>query len=152
MNREQQRLQIRRWVLVNYLSCLIIILLPVVARLIDLKWLWISFYGLILALFFLSMSRAFWKTGLWKLTHKKTDKLDEREIAIAHSALGKSYQFMTVVFLIVMYLLILGNDPDVSFLFSWINPIAPILAFMLIYIVHTMPAAIIGWRELPVEE
>jgi hypothetical protein len=83
------------------------------------------------------------KTGLWKLTHARAESLDERELQLTHTALAHSYAWFTVVCLLlvlahaVMYRLL----PGAGFFIS-----VP-LAGSLIYLAHTLPGAVLAWRE-----
>ena len=83
------------------------------------------------------------KTGFWRLTHARADALDERELQLTHTALSLSYGWFTVVCLLlvlahaVMYRLF----PGAGFFIS-----VP-LAGSLIYLAHTLPGAVLAWRE-----
>ena len=99
-----------------------------------------------LALVGVTFYRAHVKTGLWKLTHTNTDKLDERELQITYHALRYAYAWFTIICLVllmahaVFYRLI----PGISFVIT-----VP-LAGSLIYLAHTLPASILAWQETEV--
>lgn len=83
------------------------------------------------------------KSGLWKLTHSKTDLLDERQMQVTHNALSRSYSIFTITCLLIMlvnavlYRLVPGLDLVITL---------PLVA-SLIYLAHTLPASILAWTE-----
>ena len=86
------------------------------------------------------------KTGLWKLTHTKTDSLDERQLQITHNALSQSYSWFTVICLVIMlvhavfYRLVPGLNLVIT---------VPLVG-SLIYLAHTLPGSILAWTETEV--
>jgi hypothetical protein len=86
------------------------------------------------------------KTGLWKLTHAKTENLDERQVQITYNALSISYGWFTVICLVIM----MGYA--VSFrLFPGLGVTLTIpLVGSLIYLAHTLPGSILAWTETEV--
>ena len=90
--------------------------------------------------FIVSLILTFFKTGLWRFTHKPLKKLDEREIALTSKSLRYAYGFFTVIVL----LLLLS--------FSIIErPLNIVLVVSLILFAHMLPASIIAWTEKQVE-
>lgn len=87
------------------------------------------------------------KPGLWSFSHKASDQLDERELMITHQSLSISYSFFTVLALAVMLLLAIAHDPRFSKVLYTIKKLDIILVAVLLYIAHTLPGAITGWRE-----
>lgn len=85
----------------------------------------------------------FLRTGLWRLTHTDTDSLDEREIEITHEALRYSYSWFSIVCLVIIFThaVVYRLVPDVDFAIS-----VP-LAGSLLYLAHTLPGAVLAWRE-----
>ena len=83
------------------------------------------------------------KTGLWKLTHSKTDKLDERQIELTHRALSKSYALFAVLCLSIMMIhaTLYRLLPENFFIITM-----PLVAG-LIYCSHILPASIIAWGD-----
>ncbi len=153
MTREQARNEIRGWVMTNYGFTLFAVLLPALQKQLELDWPWITLILLVVvAGIAWSHDRAFVRTGLWAQTHAKPDTLDEREREIAHQALATSYRWITVIMLLAIYLIILSHEQVVATWLHWIRPVAPVLAVGLIYAAHTLPAALIGWKELPPAE
>ncbi|MEA3445079.1 MAG: hypothetical protein U9R19_10185 [Bacteroidota bacterium] len=86
--------------------------------------------------FLVSVGITFYKTGLWKFTHKPIEKLDEREIALT----SKSLRYAYAIFTVIVLLLLLS--------FSLIEkPINVVLVASLIIFAHILPASIIAWTE-----
>ena len=83
-----------------------------------------------------------WKTGIWKLTHAKQEKLDEREIALTHSALNESYGWFAVICLVIMFLQSLVSRMNICPKYTITIP----LVASLIYFAHTLPGSFIAWR------
>ncbi|MCP4600908.1 MAG: hypothetical protein GY847_10330 [Proteobacteria bacterium] len=99
-----------------------------------------------LAIVVLTFRKVHWKTGLWKLTHAKTDTLDERQVQLAHVALGRSYAWFSVICLAIMlvHAAVFRLVPGVNFIIT-----IP-LASSLIYLAHTLPGSILAWSETEV--
>lgn len=96
-----------------------------------------------LALLALSFVRVHWKTGLWRMTHSRTEELDERQSQIAHEALRISYSGFTVIALSTLLLLSLLRE-DFP-LFDRVSLIG--LTAVLLYLAHTLPGSVLAWRE-----
>lgn len=80
--------------------------------------------------------KAYWKTGLWRLSHKKTEKLDEREMQLISDSLRVSYSVFTIVTLLIIY----------AFAVIEKGPVDVVIAAGLLYFAHILPSAILGWR------
>jgi hypothetical protein len=85
----------------------------------------------------------FVKTSLWKQVHSGIEELDEREIQVNHESLRISYSIFTIVCLSILLASELTKE---WFSRSTDLPLMPVIA-ILIYLAHTLPAAIIAWRE-----
>ena len=86
------------------------------------------------------------KTGLWKLTHAKTENLDERQVQITHVALSQAYGWFTVICLVIM----IGHALLFRFLpFLGVGITVP-LVVSLFYLAHTLPGSILAWTETEV--
>ncbi len=126
----------QRWIILNYFSILLII-----------GFFYLSLYFRKPALFFtggavglvlvvVSYARVFFKTNLWKMVYKEKEYLDERQVQVFLQAMRQAY----VVFVIVAIVLIYG--------FSVIGEsIHVVIGACLLYLAHTLPAAIVGWKE-----
>ena len=90
-------------VLINY-SVLVLLLISVY---VAVGWGWnvvvASSGGLLLIVFFVSFFIVHMRTGLWQVTHVKIERLDERQIQVAHEALRKSYGYFTVICLLFLF-------------------------------------------------
>ena len=94
-------------------------------------------------LYLLSLVFLYARTQLWWMTHTKIDNLDERQQAITHSSLRRAYGIYTVLSLALLLVIILaarasgrGYDPNLIAAFA-----------ALLYLAHTLPGAILAWRE-----
>ena len=79
------------------------------------------------------------KSGLWKLIHSKIEKLDEREIYVTHESLRYSYAIISVFLLIVIFAMALTSMGK--------EALGPVLPTSLIYFAHTLPSAVIAWKD-----
>ncbi|MFC2088211.1 hypothetical protein ACFLSX_01290 [Calditrichota bacterium] len=86
---------------------------------------------------FVSFLKAFIKTSFWKMVHTSNQNLDEREKQIVLNALKYSYSIFTVICLVIIYV------------FAVVKPdfVDVVLAGGLLYLAHTLPATIVGWKE-----
>lgn len=91
--------------------------------------------GLIIMI--MSSIYAFGKTGFWRRVHSPLRSLDEREIQSVYRGLRISYS----VFVILCLLLIYVNIGLSITIFD------ALVAAMLIYLAHTLPAAYLAWTE-----
>lgn len=89
------------------------------------------------------------RTGLWKLTHTKVEKLDEREILLTHNALVYSYIIFTIF--IISYISIIGlgiqNRYNILFDLQGLKATIVFNFFVLWMFAHTLPGSIIAWKE-----
>ncbi len=85
----------------------------------------------------ISFIRTHVKTRLWRLTHAKIDKLDEREIQVSHESLRHSYGIFSVVCLVIIYISAVTEGGHIHVL----------IAASLLYLAHTLPASVIAWTE-----
>ena len=83
------------------------------------------------------------RTGIWKLTHSRTDALDERQIQVTHRALSRSYGWFSIICLAIMFIhaLIYSLVPQWNFIITM-----PLVSG-LIYLAHTLPGSIIAWGD-----
>ncbi len=133
-------------VTINYLSLLCIMILFYFAK--QGGWME-TYFGLLLficiAVTTITVYYVHVKTGLWKLTHTKIEKLDEREIQLTHNALRFSYSIFTI--LILSGVLFLKKEFIALFDFQGLISVAYILFLVLFMFAHTLPASIIAWNE-----
>jgi len=107
------------------------------------------FPGLItLGLLLWSMIKIYIKTGVWSFVHRKSEKMDERELAVARKSLQKAYSIFSVVVLSLMVLSLLSLTLFDSGTFITENTSALwIVVAGLIYLAHSLPSAVIVVQE-----
>lgn len=71
------------------------------------------------------------------MVHTSSKNLDEREMQVVLNALRYSYSIFTIVCLLIIYV----------FAIVEYQPIDVLLAGGLLYLAHSLPAAIVGWNE-----
>ena len=137
MKNQESRTQNRVWITFNYLSLIAGMLLfyTVKIRHWPLSFLFIEIG--IFAVLLISLYKAFIKTGYWKMVHTSSKNLDEREAHVVLNALRYAYGIFAITCLIIIY----------AFAIADYQPIDVLLAGGLLYLAHTLPAAIIGWNE-----
>jgi len=79
------------------------------------------------------------RTGLWRLVHTRVEELDERQVQVTHEALRYSYSIFSILTLL---LLLAGVLLETS-----IGSMGAVLLAALIYVAHTLPAAVLAWTE-----
>lgn len=123
-------------ILLNYLF--LILILVSIEYIVDSGiTLWLAIMILtIIVLFIISFIRCYGKTGVWKIVHKSSEQLDEREYAIILKAVKTSYAIFTITILIIIYIQFLFN----YVIFNALNGAA------LIYIAHILPCSIVAWK------
>ena len=79
------------------------------------------------------------KTHMWNFTHKKVEKLDERELQIILQSLRHAYEIFSVTaILIVLVLSLLAGLNDSMLMLITIG---------LVYLAHTLPSSVIAWTS-----
>lgn len=138
----------RIWVILNYTSVLVFIVLILLGE--YTRWVFglsvvaaLSFVLIVVSFVFL-----FIRTGLWKLTHAKTENLDEREIQITHQSIRHSYTIFSTISLVILFFIFLS----VRYSFFTLTPeghysFGLMILMFLNYLINTLPAAVIAWTE-----
>ena len=129
--------QNRFWMVLNYLSLIVGMLLYYAVKIYNLPGYLIYYEIGFMAIFLFSLFKAFVKTKYWRIVHTSSKKLDEREMQVVLNAMKYAYGIFTIVCLVVIY----------SFAIAENQPIDILLAGALLYFAHTLPAAIVGWNE-----
>jgi hypothetical protein len=129
--------QARFWIVINYISLALIIMSYYIGKHFNWPLITILIELVFILLFIISFTRAFIKTKLWNLVHSPEKKLDEREIQIVLNSLRISYSIFTIFCLIIMY----------GFALMASEPVDVLIAGTLLYMAHTLPAAVVGWNE-----
>jgi len=81
--------------------------------------------------------RSFWRTRLWKITHAGFTGLDEREVQVVYGALRNSYWIFAIVCLVILYANAVMEKGHIPVL----------VAAAVLYLAHTLPAAVVAWTE-----
>ncbi len=84
------------------------------------------------------------KTHLWKMSHARPEKLDEREFQVIHGALGHSYSIFVIVCIVILYVLTLAEIKGAGTL-------GVLLPGSLLYLAHSLPSAVLAWTEKEVQ-
>ena len=137
MKNQNSITQNRVWIILNYLSLVAGMLLFYAVKIYHLPLSFLMFEIGIFAIFLFSLFKAFIQTKFWKIVHTSSKKLDEREFQVVLNALRYAYGIFVIICLVIIY----------AFAVAEYHPIDVVLAGGLLYLAHTLPAAIIGWNE-----
>ena len=137
MNKQISKTARRFWVIMNYLSILLMLTFFYSGK--AFGWNITFTIAIIIVAFVLILSfiYAYGITHLWKLVHTSSKKLDERQLQIVHRALQISYSIFVICCLLIIYFYAVLIQ----------KPIDVVLAACLLYLSHTLPAAILAWSE-----
>jgi len=122
---------------INYLSIILILVIFYVIKNSEISRFYLLLEIMPVILVIVSFSKVFGKTGFWKLAHPHKDELDERELLLVYKATSMSYGIFSSVALIVIYCYALFLK----------GPIDVVLAAALLYVAHTLPAAILACKS-----
>ena len=131
------RNQNRVWILVNYLSLIGGMSLFYTVKNYHWPLSFLLFEIVIFGILLFSLFKAFILTKFWKMVHTSSKNLDEREMQVVLNAVKYAYGIFAIICLILIY----------AFAIAEKQPIDVLLAGGLLYLAHTLPAAIIGWKE-----
>ncbi len=137
MKNQKSKNQNRIWILLNFISLIAGISLFYMVKIYHWPLSYLLLEIVILAIFLISLNKAFIVTKFWKIVHTSSKNLDERELQLVLNALRYAYGIFTVICLVIIY----------AFAIADYQPIDVILAGGLLYLAHTLPAAIVGWNE-----
>jgi len=148
MSRILSKSKRRFWVVFNYSSVSVFIVLVLLGE--YTSWNVALSVAAILSFILIVVSFVFLyiRTDLWRLTHTKTENLDEREIQITHQSLRLSYTIFSLISLVILFFIVLS----VRYSFFTLTPrghysFGLIILMLLNYLVSTLPAAVIAWTE-----
>ena len=131
-------MQTRRfWIIINYLSIIFLLSFFYTGKYFNWTVLVLIGEAASLLLFIVSFIKGFINTKLWRMSHTSSKNLDERQLQVLLNSLKYSYSIFTIITLIIIY----------GFAVAELGPIDVVLAGCLLYMAHTLPAAIIGWNE-----
>ena len=134
---KKSRNQNRAWILLNYVSLIGGLSLFYTVKIYHWPLSFLLLEIAIFALLLFSLFKAFIITKFWKMVHTSSKNLDEREMQVVLNALKFAYGIFAIICLILIY----------AFAIAEKQPIDVLLAGGLLYLAHTLPAAIIGWKE-----
>ena len=139
MNKKKSMsMQTRRfWIIINYLSIIFLLSFFYTGKYFNWTVLVLIGEAASLLLFIVSFIKGFINTKLWRMSHTSSKNLDERQLQVLLNSLKYSYSIFTIITLIIIY----------GFAVAELGPIDVVLAGCLLYMAHTLPAAIIGWNE-----
>lgn len=138
----QTRIQRRIWIVLNFLfltAGLVIFYLGIHS---DWPVVWIVTGSIALILFIVTCIQAFFRTRLWKMTHASVTRLDERQVQVMLNAVRYSYSIFVIICLLIVY----------GFALIATKVIDVVIAGSLLYLAHTLPAAVVGWTEKDTEQ
>jgi len=124
-------------VVINYVSLILMLVIFYAVLWFGLNKIFIIVEVLPLLAIIISFNFAFKRSGLWKLIHRSQKTLDERELQIVHKAIKNSYTIFVIISLALIILFAVAEG----------RPIDMLLATSLIYLAHTLPAAVIAFSE-----
>ncbi len=133
MSRRNRRI----WIVINYLSIIFILSFFYAGK--YLNWPLLIIVGQATSIILLvgTSILLFSRTPLWKMSHSPNDNLDERQLQVMLISLKYSYSIFTIVVLLIVY----------GFALTGNVPIDVVVAVCLLYFAHTLPSAIVGWKE-----
>ena len=134
---KKSRNQNRSWILLNYLSLIGGVTLFYTVKIYHWPLSFLLFEIGIFAVLLFSLFKAFIITKFWKMVHTSSENLDEREMQVVLNAVRYAYAIFAIICLILIY----------AFAIAEKKPIDVVLAGGLLYLAHTLPAAIVGWKE-----
>jgi hypothetical protein len=137
MEQQNFRKQNRYWILLNYLSLIAVLVFFYIGKYLQWPIFLVIFEIGSLAILIISFYKAFIKTKFWKMVHTSYGDLDEREMQVVLNGLKYAYSIFTIICLIIIY----------TFAITEYHPIDILLAGGLLFLAHTLPAAIVGWNE-----
>ena len=127
----------RIWISLNYFSLILSLLVFYTGKFMSWPTIIIIVQIGMVAAFVYSFFLAFIKNNLWRMVHTADKYLDERELQVVLHALRFSYSIFTITTLVIIY----------GFSIAEKGPIDVLLAAALVLFAHTLPAAVVGWRE-----
>lgn len=137
MNKQISRASRRFWVIINYLGIFMILGFFYSGKASGWSPAFTIAILLVASVLVISFIYGFGITHLWKLVHTSTRKLDERQIQVVNRALKVSYSVFAVSILLIVYLYALIIE----------KPIDVVMAICMLYLAHTLPAAVLAWTE-----
>ncbi len=120
-------------VVINYVSVILMLVIFNAVHWLGLNKIFLIVEFIPLIAIIISFNFAFKRSGLWKLVHRSQKKLDERELQLVYKAVKYSYTMFVIISLALILLFAVVEG----------RPIDMLMATSLIYLAHTLPAAVI---------
>ena len=136
MEKSTSKNRIKTMIIFNAISILTIVILFEFLKYAENKFWLAGLEILMLIAAFITFYYTYLQSGLWKMTHKKMEKLDEREIQLISDSLRVSYSLFTITTILIIYAFALIEK----------GPIDVVIAVGLLYFAHILPSAILGWK------
>ena len=137
MEQRSFRKQNRSWIILHYFSLISVLVFFYTGKYLHWPIFTVIFTIVSLLILIVSFFKVFIKTKFWKMVHTSNENLDEREMLVVLNGLKSSYSIFTITCLIIIY----------SFALTGYHQIDVLLAGALLLLAHTLPAAIVGWKE-----
>lgn len=137
MENKLSKNQNRLWIIINYSSLIALLLFFYTGKLFQWPVIVILLMIASIIMLFVSFLKSFIKTNFWKMVHTSNGNLDEREKQVVLNALKYSYSIFTVICLVIIYIFVIVKPAFIDV----------VVAGGLIYLAHTLPATIVGWKE-----
>ena len=133
----EQYLKNRLWIFINYTALICLLIVFYTGKFTGWPVTLIVLEAATVLIFLYSFLRGFLHTGYWKLVHTSHHRLDEREVQVVLEAVRYAYGTFTIIAVVLIY----------AFALAQFHPIDVVLAGGLLYLAHTLPAAIAGCSE-----
>ena len=137
MNHQLSQQSRRVWIIINYISVALIVFFFYFGRFLEQPVVFFTGGGLSLLIAGATFYKTFVRTQLWKIVHSAKNSLDERQMQVVLNALRYSYSVFVILTLLLIYGFALVDK----------EPINVLVAACILYLAHTLPAAVVGWTE-----
>ena len=137
MNQQLSKQSRRVWIIINYISVTLLVFFFYFARFLEKPIVFFIGGGLAILIAGATFYKTFVKTQLWKIVHSAKSELDERQMQVVLNALRYSYSAFAIITLLLIYGFALVDKETINVL----------VAACILYLAHTLPAAVVGWTE-----
>lgn len=135
-NKNVMLIQIRIWLIINYFSLILMIVMFYRPDILTINKLFLSLILLPLGSLIVSFIIIFQRTGLWGLTHKKLNCIGGDQLREYYNAIRISYSIFAILIIALL------------FIFSIFEiKVNVILAAALLYVAHILPASVMAWSN-----
>ncbi|TKJ37920.1 hypothetical protein CEE37_13225 [candidate division LCP-89 bacterium B3_LCP] len=124
-------------IIINYIGLLLLLALHYSGKQIGWNHMFTAGIAVMLALSLITFFMIHMKTGLWKLVHTKSENLDERQMQVTREALEFSYKVLAITTVSIIYYMAIFSGGGVDM----------VTVVSLLYLAHTLPSSVIGWKQ-----